>query len=175
MVDLAERFKECKLEIHPEKTKMVYCGRRSQKETYQGSTSFVFLGYEFRTRSARDSRTGKIFGSFLPAISPKAKKAITQKIRELNVRNKSDLSLQQIAKWLNPMIRGWMEYYGKFTKSALNSVFRRLNGTLVRWSMKKYKKLANRPTYAARHMGETARRHTELFAHWKAGITDVFI
>ena len=73
------------------------------------------------------------------------------------------------------MIRGWIEYYGKFTKSELRSVFERLNGTLVRWSMKKYKKLAKRPTYAAEHMEEIARKHTELFAHWKAGITSVFI
>ncbi|CAM4489826.1 MAG: hypothetical protein LEGION0403_FIIPPAGN_02518 [Legionella sp.] len=173
--ELEERFLECKLEIHPEKTKIVYCGRRNPKEAYEGSTSFVFLGYEFRTRRAIEYRTGKIFSGFLPAISPKAKQAITQKIRELNVRNKSNLNLQQIAEWLNPMIRGWLEYYGKFTKSELNSVFQRLNGTLVRWSMKKYKKLAKRPTYAAEHMEEIARKNTELFAHWKAGITSVFI
>ena len=175
LAELEKRFLECKLEIHPEKTKIVYCGRRNSKETYKGNTSFVFLGYEFRTRRAKEYRTGEIFSGFLPAISPKARKAITQKIRELNIRNKSNLSLQQIAEWLNPMIRGWIEYYGKFTKSELNSVFQRLNGTLVRWSMKKYKKLAKRPTYAAEHMEEIARKHTELFAHWKAGITSVFI
>ena len=175
LVELEKRFSECKLEIHPEKTKIVYCGKRNPKETYKGSTGFVFLGYEFRTRRAKEYRTGEIFSGFLPAISPKAKKAITQKIRELNVRNKSNLSLQQIAEWLNPMIRGWIEYYGKFTKSELRSVFERLNGTLVRWSMKKYKKLAKRPKYAAEHMEEIARKHTELFAHWKAGITSVFI
>lgn len=175
LAELEKRFLECKLEIHPEKTKIVYCGKRNLKETYKSSTSFVFLGYEFRRRRAKDHRTGEIFSGFLPAISPKARKAITQKIRELNVRNKSNLSLQQIAEWLNPMIRGWIEYYGKFTKSELTSVFERLNGTLVRWSMKKYKKLAKRPKYAAEHMEEIARKHTELFAHWKAGITSVFI
>jgi RNA-directed DNA polymerase len=175
LAELEKRFLECKLEIHPEKTKIVYCGKRNSKETYKGNTSFVFLGYEFRTRRAKEYRTGEIFSGFLPAISPKARKAITQKIRELNVRNKSNLSLQQIAEWLNPMIRGWIEYYGKFTKSELRSVFERLNGTLVRWSMKKYKKLAKRPMYAAEHMEEIARKHTELFAHWKAGITSVFI
>lgn len=175
LAELEKRFLECKLEIHPEKTKIVYCGKCNSKEKYKGNTSFVFLGYEFRTRRSKEHRTGEIFGGFLPAISPKAKQAINQKIRELNVRNKSNLSLQQIAEWLNPMIRGWIEYYGKFTKSELNSVFQRLNGTLVRWSMKKYKKLAKRPTYAAEHMEKIARKHTELFAHWKAGITSVFI
>ncbi|KGP62148.1 DNA polymerase [Legionella norrlandica] len=175
LAELEKRFLECKLEIHLEKTKIVYCGKRSSKETYKGNTSFVFLGYEFRSRRAREHRTGEIFSGFLPAISPKARKAITQKIRELNVRNKSNLSLQQIADWLNPMIRGWLGYYGKFTKSELNGVFERLNGTLVRWSMKKYKKLAKRPTYAAERMEKLARSHTKLFAHWEAGITSVFI
>ncbi len=105
-VELEQRFKECKLEIHPEKTKIVYCKDGSRKGVYPGNTSFVFLGYEFRVRRAENKKTKEIFGGFLPAISPKAEKAITQKIRELNVRNKSNLSLQELAKWLNPMIQG---------------------------------------------------------------------
>ena len=175
LAELKQRFNECKLEIHPDKTKIVYCNDGNRKEVYSGNTSFVFLGYEFRARAAENKTAKVIFCSFLPAISPKAKKAITQKIRELNVRNKSSLSLQQIATWLNPMIRGWINYYGKFTKSALNSVFQRLNRTLTMWSMKKYKKLAHRVTYAAKRMEEMARKHTNLFAHWQAGIINAHI
>lgn len=175
LVELAQRFKECKLEMHPNKSKIVYCKDSNRKEAFHGNKSFVFLGYEFRARAAENKTAKEIFCSFLPAISPEAKKAITQKIRELNVRNKSDLSLQQLAEWLNPMIRGWINYYGKFTKSAINGVFQRLNRTLVMWSMKKYKKLAYRVSYAARCMKEIASKHANLFAHWEAGIIDALI
>ncbi len=173
--ELEQRFRECKLEIHPEKTKIVYCKDGGRKEAYTGNTSFEFLGYEFRVRRAENRKTKEIFGSFLPAISPKAEKAITQEIRELNVRNKSNLSLQELAKWLNPKIQGWINYYGKFTKSALNKVFQRFNRTLTMWSMRKYAKLANRKTYATKCMAEFAVKHKSLFAHWRIGITTVSI
>lgn len=171
LAELEQRFKECRLEIHSEKTKIVYCESSYRKRScYEGNTSFVFLGYEFRARRAENKKTKEIFTGFLPAISSKAKKDITAKIRELNVRNKSNLSLQEIAQWLNPMIQGWINYYGKYTPSALNIVFQRLNWTLVKWSINKYKKLANRIIYADKCMKEFARKHTNLFAHWKAGI-----
>jgi RNA-directed DNA polymerase len=175
LAELGERFKECKLEIHPEKTKIVYCRNGNRKEAHESNTRFEFLGYEFRARGAENRKTKEIFTGFLPAISPKAKKAITAKIRKLNVRNRSDLSLEEIATWINPMIQGWMNYYGKYTKSALDTVFQRLNGTLTRWSMKKYKKLTNRKAYAATCMKKIAEKRKYLFAHWRAGITGVYI
>jgi RNA-directed DNA polymerase len=175
LIELEQRFKECKLEIHPDKTKIVYCKDGHRKESYHGNKKFVFLGYEFRARCAENKKTGEIFSSFLPAISPAAKKAITRKIRELNVRNRSELSLQQIAEWLNPMIQGWINYYGKFTRSELSGVFARINRTLVVWSMRKYKKLAKRITYAAKRMVEFARENKYLFAHWKIGIVNAHI
>ncbi|HVV67866.1 MAG TPA: hypothetical protein VHE99_02355 [Gammaproteobacteria bacterium] len=108
LAELAQRFKECKLEIYPEKTKMkiVYCKDGNRKEAQGCATQFVFLGYEFRMRGAENRKTKEVFTGFLPAISPKAKKAITAKMRELNVRNKRNLSLQEIAKRINPMIKG---------------------------------------------------------------------
>lgn len=175
LVELKQRFAECKLEIHPDKTKIVYCKDGNRKEVYDGNTSFVFLGYEFRARGAENKSTKKVFTSFLPAISPKAKKSIIQKIRDLNVRNKSELSLEQIAQWINPMIRGWINYYGQYTQSAINDVFLRINGTLAKWSMRKYKRLRNRPTRAAKLMEEIANKQPYLFAHWRVGITGVLI
>ena len=91
------------------------------------------------------------------------------------MRNKSELNLQQIAEWLNPMITGWINYYGEYTKSALNDVFQRLNGTLTRWSMRKYKKLRNKSTRAARHMEKFASENKHLFAHWRIGIINALI
>ncbi len=175
LIELELRFRECKLEIHPDKTKIVYCSDDNRKETNNGNTSFIFLGYEFRVRGAKRHNTNKVFGCFLPAISPKAEKSINEKIRALNVRNRSDLSIKEIAEWLNPMIRGWMNYYGKYTKSALRTVLQRINGTLVQWSMKKYKKLKNKPQRAIMSLRLIASKHTNLFAHWKVGITGAFI
>jgi RNA-directed DNA polymerase len=172
LTGLELRFRECGLEIHPDKTKIVCCDRHNK--TYSGNKSFVFLGYEFRARAAEQRSTGEVFTSFLPAISPKAKKSITEKIRQLGVRNRADLSLQEIAQMLNPMIQGWINYYGKFTKSALTAIFQRINATLVRWSMKKYKKLNGRITHAAKCMWEFANANKHLFAHWKIGITSAF-
>ena len=173
--ELEQRFIDCKLEIHPEKTKIVYCNTRNHREILAEHTSFVFLGYEFRTRGAENKSTKKVFASFLPSISPKAEKSILEKLRELNVRNRSDLSLLQIAKWLNPMIRGWINYYGKYTVSALTYTLQRINGMLVRWSMRKYDSLKNKKTRAVKHMEEFARNNTNLFVHWKAGITNALI
>jgi len=172
---LKQRFIECKLEIHPDKTKIVYCKSYQHKGKIAEHNSFVFLGYEFRARRAENTKTREIFTSFLPAISPKAKESITARIRELNIRNRCELSLKQIATMLNPVLRGWINYYGKYTRSALNEVFQRINGTLTKWSMKKYEKLRHKKTRAAKFMEETAQKHPYLFAHWKIGITSVKI
>ena len=172
---LKQRFIECRLEIHPDKTKLVYCKSYLHKDNKYEDTSFTFLGYEFRARPAENSKTGEIFTSFLPAISPKAKKSILAKIRELNVRNKTGHSLEQLAKWLNPILRGWINYYGKYTRSEIEGIFTRINGTLAKWSMRKYKKLRNKKTQAAKLMEEIASNKPYLFAHWRIGITGVFI
>lgn len=175
LAELELRFKECKLEIHPDKTKIVYCKDGNRKDTYDGNTSFVFLGYEFRVRAAENKSTKQIFGSFIPAICSKAKKDIITKIRGLNIRNRTDLNLKQIAQWLNPMIRGWMNYYGKYTNSALHRVLRKINWVLIQWSMRKYEKLRFKKTRAAKYMFDYANKNTYLFAHWKVGITSASI
>ena len=174
LVELRQRFAECGLEIHPDKTKIVYCKDSNRNENYP-NTSFTFLGYEFRQRKAKNYKTGTYFMSFLPAVSKEAKKSMSTKIRELNVRNRSDLSLEQLAQWLNPILNGWINYYGKFTKSALSTVFQRLNTTLIKWSMRKYKKLREHFTKAAELMERTAIKRKHLFAHWKFGVTSAFV
>jgi len=175
LLKLKQRFSECKLEIHPDKTKIVYCEDANRKDKYQGNTSFVFLGYEFRARGAENKRTQEVFTSFLPAISPKAEKSMLDKIRTLRIKSRSDLTLQEIAKWLNPMIQGWINYYGRYTKSAMNKVLRRINSILVAWSRRKYLKLKNRKVHAIKCMEQYASKHTNLFAHWRIGVINVFI
>ena len=175
LLELKQRFNECKLEIHPDKTKIVCCKVGNRKDVSCDNTSFVFLGYEFRARGAENKKTKNVFTSFLPAISPKSEKSILGKIKSLRIQMKSDLSLQDIAKWINPMLRGWINYYGKYTQSAMNSVLEKINSILVAWSRRKYLKLKNRKVYARKCMKDYASKHTNLFAHWKLGIIDAFI
>lgn len=173
LVALRERFKSCGLEMHPDKTKIVYCKDDRRKGDHQ-NTKFNFLGYEFRRRKVK-GRNNTLFSSFNPAISKDAKKAISRKIRKLGVRNRSDLSLEEIAKWLNPVIRGVINYYGKFNKSALWPVMRHINLTLIKWSMQKYEKFRYSKARACLYIIDTFEKRTYLFAHWKQGIRGSFV
>src|ERR1700751_4690065 len=117
------RLAACGLELHPEKTKIVYCqdtDRKGQHEHIQ----FDFLGYTFRPRRAKN-RWGKLFVSFLPAISNKAAKAIQETIRNGRLAaTRNNQSLEDIARLVNPTVRGWVNYYGRFYPSALTPVLR---------------------------------------------------
>ena len=164
---LKERFVKCGLELHPDKTKIVYCKDDDRKGNY-GNTSFDFLGYTFRPRGAKN-KYGKYFTSFLPAISDKAKKAIRKKVRGWKLQLKPEKSLQDIANILNSQIWGWLNHYTHFYKSEIYGVLRYINSCLVKWARRKYKKLKARRK-AEHWLGRIARRDTRLFAHWRFGI-----
>ena len=134
---LDARFKECKLDMHPDKTKIAYCKDSSRRKEHP-VTEFDFLGYTFRRRLAFNSNRKSLFVNFTPAVSSKAVKTMRQRTRELNFRNRTDLSLADISKFLNPILRGWLTYYGCFYRSALYPVFKHFNKTLVAWAMRKY-------------------------------------
>ncbi|MGM0984996.1 MAG: group II intron maturase-specific domain-containing protein [Pseudomonadota bacterium] len=119
---LEERFAACGLELHPEKTKIVYCKDDNRRQDYPVN-SFDFLGYTFRLRKSRN-RYGKFFINFTPAISNKAGKAIRQTVRRWNLQLRSDKSLRDLANMFNAWIRGWIQYYGAFYKSALYPMLR---------------------------------------------------
>jgi RNA-directed DNA polymerase len=154
-------------------TKIIYCMDGKRKGGYQ-NTTFKFLGYEFRRRMIK-GRGNKMFLSFTPAICKEAKKGICKTIRETGVRNRSDLSLKQVADWLNPMINGWINYYGKYNKSALKPVMRQINFTLIKWSMRKYKAFRYSKAKATQFMIEMSGKRCCLFAHWKRGVSGSFV
>ena len=170
---LKKRFEECGLELHPTKTQIVYCKDGSRKGTYS-NTSFEFLGYEFRRRLVKNSKRNSMFVNFTPAVSKTAKKSMCAKTRQANWRNRTELSLEEIAAMYNPVLRGWLEYYGKYSPSALYPVLRHFNKTLVAWGMRKYKKLRGHKTRAAVFMEEIAKRQPNLFVHWKRGMIGSF-
>lgn len=166
---LRERLKACGLELHPVKTKIVYCKDDDRRRNYE-QTKFDFLGYTFQARRARN-RWGKFFVNFLPAISNKSAKAIRASIREWRVASiRTNQSLTDLARLINSRVRGWMQYYGRFYRSRCVQVLRYLNDVLVRWAMRKLKRFRRRERAAAHWLGRIARRDANLFVHWQLGI-----
>lgn len=163
------RLRQCRLEAHPEKTRIVYC-RDSNRTQNQASIQFDFLGYAFRPRKARNGRDGRYFVSFIPAIGPKAKKTIAQTVRGWGLHEASEKELDDFSRMYDQYVRGWVNYYGRYYPTALHRAFACINRRLVQWAMKKYKRLRGRPRKAAQWLRGVARRQPELLAHWRLGI-----
>ena len=170
---LDARFAQCALTMHPDKTKVVYCKDGSRKGTYP-NTQFDFLGYTFRARTVKNTKRNSLFVSFTPAVSNKAVTAMRQKTRKLNYRNRTDLSLAEIARRHNPILRGWLEYYGKFCRSAMYPVLQHFNTTLVAWAMKKFKRLKGHRIRTSHLIEGIAERQPWIFVHWQRGMTGGF-
>ena len=164
LADIATRMAEVGLALHPDKTRIVYCQdgkRRGQAE----HTSFTFLGYTFRARQAR-SKDGSFFSRFLPAMSPVALKAKSAELRAMRIHRRTTFSLRDLARWLNPTVAGWMNYYGRFYRSAMEPLLARVNTYLRRWAGKKYRKLRSYKTVRVWWAG-LIDRQPRLFAQWR--------
>lgn len=170
---LDKRFCECGLKLHPQKTKIVYCKDANRKRKYE-NTSFDFLGYTFRCRRARRKKDGTIVYGFNPAVSKTALKAMRAKTRQRGFRNRTELSLDDIANLYNPVIRGWIVYYGRYYQSGLYPLYRHLNRTLARWAFRKYRRIKSM-RQALKFLKQIWEYNPNLFAHWCTGIKGVFI
>lgn len=162
---LERRFAEVGLMLHPKKTKIVYCKDEDRRENYPNE-SFDYLGYTFRPRRSKN-RWGKYFINFSPAISNKASKAIRDEAKRWRWHLRSDKHLEDIARMFNPIIRGWISYYGRFYKSALYPTLRCLDRRLVQWARRKFKRLKRHRRRAEQWLRRVARRQPGLFAHWR--------
>ena len=171
--ELRARLAECHLELHPTKTKIVYCRDGKRKSTYP-NVKFDFLGYCFRPRWIKKSRDNSMFCGFNPAVRPSALKTMRSTIRDLNIRRQTQLSLADIARTLNPLVRGWIEYYGRYAPSALSPMLRYVNQTLVRWAMRKFKRFKAHKIRASRFLQKLVRERMSLFVHWRIGMTGTF-
>lgn len=159
------RLARCHLDVHPQKTKIVYC-KDSNRRGMGAEGSFDFLGFTFQPRRARNRR-GEYFVSFSPAISGKAAKAIRATMRRTwRVRRRTDKSLVDLARMFNPELRGWIQYYGNFRPSALYRIFQSLDRALVKWAMRKYKRFKDRPRRARTWLNHVRERDSKLLAHW---------
>jgi RNA-directed DNA polymerase len=160
---IGARLASVGLRLHPDKTKVVYCKDGRRIDSHE-QTSFTFLGYTFRARAARDKH-GQMFTSFLPAISKDALKAINREVRSWRLHQHNTWTLGQLARWINPIVRGWLQYYGRFYRSALYTLCKRINTYLMRWVRKKYR----RPhgfRKANAWWKAVGQRYPRLFAQW---------
>lgn len=163
---LKARMKDCQLEIHPTKTRIVYCKDDNRREEHD-QTQVDFLGYTFRRRIMK-TKTGKYFGGFNPAVSKDAIKTFESKIKQH--RKRALLSLEDLAEQLNPILRGWTNYFKPFTASAVHKVLSRVNLSLARWTMKKLKRYKRKFKAALAWLGRVAATRPNLFYHWQMGI-----
>ena len=151
------------LRLHPDKTKIVYCKDASRRRSYP-LTSFTFLGYAFRPRMTK-LRSGATSLSFLPAVSPEALKAMGQQVRRWRIHRRTRLDLRQVAEYINPVVAGWMNYYGRFYRSQLYPFLSRINTYLMRWARKKYRRLRAFKRFKTWWTG-LVERDAALFRHW---------
>ena len=163
---LHERMAECHLELHPEKTKLVYCRDYRRQEKHK-NVKFDFLGYSFQPRSSKSQKTGNLFLGYGCAISIASRKKIANKLDVLFEQSKTCKSVVGIAQRLNPQIRGWLNYYGKFRMWEMHYVFRLLHSRLVRWARRKYKRYKNSIRRAYEWLKRIKKQFPYLFYHWK--------
>ena len=162
---IANRLEEVGLRLHPTKTRIVYCRDGKRCGNYE-HTSFTFLGFTFRARKARNSRTGVNFTGFLPAVSKDALKRMSGQVRDWALHRRTGATTRQLADLINPRVRGWMQYYGAFYPTALRPFLRRINAYLVRWLRNKHKRLRSWKK-AKQAWDRVTTQYPRLFAHWK--------
>jgi RNA-directed DNA polymerase len=165
LAGITKRMEEVGLRLHPDKTHIVYCrdGRRRGEHEH---TSFTFLGFTFRAREARNRTDGSVFTSFLPAMSTEALKAKSAELRCWRIHRRTTLTLDGLARWLNPIVSGWMQYYGRFYRSVLYPLLQRLNTYLRRWAGRKHRRLRALKRFT-RWWTAVLDRAPTLFAQWR--------
>lgn len=161
-----QRLAECGLVLHPDKTRIVYCKDDGRPVSHEHE-SFDFLGYTFRPRKAKN-KNGQLFVSFSPAVSKAAAKRMRREIRSWRLHHMTGRSLEELAAFINPIVRGWANYYGRFYRSELaTAVFHQINEYLIRWAIQKYKSMRRSIPRAARFLARVARSNPDLFVHWR--------
>jgi RNA-directed DNA polymerase len=163
---IKRRLARCKLQLHPDKTKIVYCKDDRRPGNYEHE-SFDFLGYSFRPRGCKGH---DYFVGFTPAVSKSAIKAMSATIKGWKLQLWSSSSLEDIARRINPVVRGWLNYYGRFYKSAMRPILRQLQHALARWAMRKYKRLKGHWLRAIHWVNRIMRRDRKLFVSWEFGL-----
>lgn len=166
--EIKTRLHICGLTLHPEKTKVAYCKDVDRTGSYEHER-FDFLGYTFRPRLSKN-KYGKTFVNFTPAISQRAATRIKKEIRSWQIHLRSDKNLTDLARMFNAQVQGWVNYYGRYYKSAMYPFLRNLERFLIRWVMRKYKRYQGHKRRAKQWLGRVRKREPGLFVHWRLGL-----
>ena len=165
---LNNRLQECRLELHPAKTKIVYCKDKDRTKEYP-NTEFDFLGYTFKRIFIKD-RLGRLQFNFLPLVSKKSAKAFREKIKTMQIHRCTGSKIEMVAEKINPTVRGWLNYFTKYNPSAVKYTINCLNWRLVKWAMCKYKHFRGHRERAEKWLKELAKREPNMFSHWALGM-----
>jgi len=163
LAGIEQRLRDLGMATHPDKTRIVYCKDGKRRGRFP-VVSFTFLGFMFCPRPSRNRR-GEQFLAFLPAISPQALKKIGRVVRRWRLHRRIFSTFDELARAINPIVAGWMQYYGRFYRSKLSPVLARINAYLVRWIRNKYRRL-DRTRAAHARLAELAAGQPRLFGHW---------
>lgn len=162
---LTSRFEQCKLQLHPLKTKVVYCKDQRRQGTHT-NVRYDFLGFSFHARTCQD-RKGKLFAGFNPAVSHKALKRMNEAVRALRINRSTQLTLPMVAERLNPKVRGWVAYFGKFYPEVLKRFLVRIDLRLGCWARNKYKRLRGHKRQSWAWLRKRRESDPRLLAHWE--------
>lgn len=165
---LEERLKECGLEMHAEKTKIVHCKDSNRKGNYP-VIQFDFLGYTFMPRQAQNGRKDGSFTNWLPAVSAKSMSSMRAKMKKWIMLKTAGCQIEDIADEINPVVRAWINYYGKFYSSKLKSFLREVNLRIVKWARTKYLKVRPSTIKGLQWLKAISQKQPYLFAHWSFG------
>ena len=157
-------MRQCKLELHPQKTKIAYCKDEDRTGNYE-CTEFDFLGYTFRKTLIKD-RLGRLQWNFLASVSKKACQSLKDKIKAMELHKRSGSKIEMIAEAINPTVRGWMNYFGAYNKSAMKGTLDVIQRRLIKWAMCKYKRFRGHRRRAEEWLYEVKKREPTMFAHW---------
>jgi RNA-directed DNA polymerase len=165
LAEIGERLAHCKLQMHPEKSKVVYCKDSNRRQAYP-QEQFTFLGFTFKPRVAV-SKQGLKFTGFLPAVSREAMVRMLRTIKSWHLQRQSATTIEELSTRYNPILRGWWNYYGSFYRSAMDRVFLQVDRKLAYWGRRKYRRLAGHLRGSVAWLGRIARRNPQLFVHWR--------
>ncbi|MFC4334511.1 group II intron reverse transcriptase/maturase [Salininema proteolyticum] len=165
LASLEVRMTEVGLRLHPEKTRIVYCGN-DRDVRWSGPRSFTFLGFDFRCRPGGWRRDGERMTTFSPAVSRAARKRMSQVMRSWRIGRRTDRGFDEIARLVNPIVRGWMNYYGSFGRSELYPLLGQLNAMLAKWVRKKYRRFRSWKRFIRRWC-QVVEEYPAYFEHWR--------
>ena len=166
LFQITGRMTQCQLELHPLKTKIVYCKDFKRKDKHE-HVQFDFLGFSFQPRSTILKRSGSIRTQFDLAISRASQKKIVEEVNSFRIHRWSNGTIEEIADELYSKLQGWINYYGKFRKWEFLNIFRRLSYRLMRWVQNRYKILGVNEAYEWLRLYQ--KEHPNLFVHWRVG------